>query len=269
MAGSKAAAESAGSGPLAKLTVDGAVAEIVLSNGRLNLVTRPLLRQLNRILREIGGRTDIRCLVLHGGDARAFCAGSDIREFAEIRDDASERKILYEDLVLRNLARLPMPTIAAIDGPALGGGFEIALCCDLRVLRKGVSVGLPECHLGGLAANGAVRVTRLIGPARAMEMLFTGAPVDSTRALEWGLVNEIAESGSALAAARRLAETIAQRGPLSNRLAKTLVQAAQDEALDAALGRSTVLQQAIFDSADLHEGAAAFLEKRAPTFRNG
>ncbi len=98
----------------ATLVENGAIAEIVLANGPLNLVTRPLLRQLNRLLADLAGRQDLRVVILHGGDARAFCAGSDIKEFGPIRHDASELKILFEDMVLRNLARLPMPTIAKI-----------------------------------------------------------------------------------------------------------------------------------------------------------
>lgn len=250
----------------AKLAEDGFIAEIELANGPLNLVTRPLLRQLNHILIGLAERRDLRCVILHGGAARAFCAGSDIREFGPIRHDASEQKILFEDMVLRNLARLPMPTIAAIDGPALGGGLEIALCCDLRILRSGVGIGLPECQLGGLAGTGAVRLTRLIGPARAKRMLFTGETISSEQALAWGVVNEIAEQGSARDAARAMAATIARRGPISNRLAKELVDAAGDLPLDAGLSQSTVAQQRIFDSDDLQEGAAAFFGKRAPVF---
>ncbi len=205
-------------------------------------------------------------MILHGGESRAFCAGSDIKEFASVRHEASERKILVEDMVLRNLARLPMPTIAAIDGPALGGGLELALCCDLRVLKAGVAIGLPECHLGGLAGSGAVRLTRLVGPARAKQMLFTGATISSETALAWGVVNAVASDGSALEAARRLAGEIAERGPISNRLAKDLVDRAGDLPLDAGLMQANVAQQRIFDSDDLHEGAAAFFGKRAPVF---
>ncbi|NYZ17645.1 enoyl-CoA hydratase/isomerase family protein [Azospirillum sp. RWY-5-1] len=247
------------------LAVRGAVAEIALAAGPLNLVTRPLLRDLNAAIRDLAGRAGIRCVILHGGEGRAFCAGSDIREFADLRADASEHKILFEDMVLRNLARLPMPTIAAIDGPALGGGLELALACDLRVLRRGVAVGLTESRLGGLAGNGSVRLTRLVGPARAKEMLFTGETISDEQALAWGVVNRIAD-GSALDAARAMAATIAARGPVSNRLAKALVDAAQDQALDAALCASTVAQQAIFDSSDLHTGVAAFFAKREPEF---
>ena len=241
------------------------VAEIALDNGPLNLVDKALLRELGRVLADIGERADIRCVILHGGSGRAFCAGSDVKSFAGIRHDASEQKILFEDMVLRRLARLPMPTIAAIDGPALGGGLEIALACDLRVCKRGVTIGLPESRLGGLAGSGAIRLARLIGPGRAKELLFTGATIASEQALAWGIVNRIAET-SALDVARELAAVVAARGPLSNRLAKSLVDAAHDLPLDAALSLSTVAQQRIFDSDDLHEGVAAFVAKRAPQF---
>jgi enoyl-CoA hydratase len=252
---------------LVSVIVGGTIAEVAISNGPLNLVTRPLLRQLNRVLAQIAGRDDIRCLILHGGGARAFCAGSDIKEFAELHQDASEQKILFEDMVLRNLARMPMPSIAAIDGPALGGGLELALACDLRVIRREVQLGLTESRLGGLAGNGSVRLTRLIGPARAKELLFTGETISADQALAWGIVNRVVDQGSALDSARGLAATIAGRGPISNRLAKILVDAAQDQALDAALSMSTTAQQTIFDSNDLYEGVAAFLAKRAPEFK--
>ena len=250
----------------ASLRVDDAIAEIALDGGALNLVDRALLRSLDSALRNVARMPDVRCVILHGGHARAFCAGSDMREFTGLRDGASEHKILFEDMVLRTLARLPMPTIAAIDGPALGGGFELALACDLRVCAKDARLGLTESRIGGLAANGAVRVTRLAGPARAKELMFTGDTIGAEQALAWGLVNRVAEAGGALEASRVLARTVATRGPVSNRLAKRLVDAAQDAPLDAALSQSTVAQQEIFDSNDLHEGVAAFFAKRAPVF---
>jgi len=249
------------------VVINDAIAEVAISSGPLNLVNKELLRALNRALTALGERSDIRCLILHGGRARAFCAGSDINEFAHLRSDASEHKILFEDMVLRRLAGLPMPTIAAIDGPALGGGLELALACDLRVARAGIALGVTESRLGGLAGSGSVRLTHLIGPARAKQMLFTGETLDSDQALAWGLVNRVARSGSALDGARELAATIAARGPLSNRYAKELVAAALDLPLDAALSRANVLQQQIFDGSDLHEGVAAFFARRPPEFK--
>jgi enoyl-CoA hydratase/carnithine racemase len=252
--------------PLVSVAFNGLIAEVAITNGPINLVTRDMLRALNAVLTEAAANAELRCLILHGGDARAFCAGSDIKEFAHLRQDASEHKILFEDMVLRRLARMPMPTIAAIDGPALGGGLELALACDLRVSRRGVALGLTESCLGGLAGSGSLRLTRLVGPARAKQMLFTGETVSGEQALAWGLVNLVTD-GSALEEARKIAATIVSRGPISNRLAKALVDAAQDLPLDAGLSLSTKAQQEIFDSSDLHEGVAAFFAKRPPEFK--
>jgi enoyl-CoA hydratase len=253
--------------PLVSVAFNGMIAEVAINNGPINLVTKEMLRAFNGVLTELASSTEVRCLILQGGDARAFCAGSDIKEFADLRKDASEHKILFEDMVLRHLARMPMPTIAAIDGPALGGGLELALACDLRVSRRGVVMGLTESRLGGLAGNGSLRLTRLIGPARAKQMLFTGETISDDLALAWGLVNCVVSDGSALDGARELAATIVSRGPVSNRLAKKLVDAAQDLPLDAGLSMSTAAQQEIFDSSDLHEGVSAFFAKRQPEFK--
>lgn len=252
--------------PLVAVTFNGMIAEAAINNGPINLVTKAMLRALHGVLIEVAANAGVRCLILHGGDARAFCAGSDIKEFSHLREDASEHKILFEDMVLRHLAHMPVPTIAAIDGPALGGGLELALACDLRVSKRGAVMGLTESRLGGLAGNGSLRLTRLVGPARAKQMLFTGETVCDDQALAWGLVNRITD-GSALDGARELAATIVSRGPVSNRLAKELVDAAQDLPLDAGLSMSTKAQQQIFDSSDLHEGVAAFFAKRQPEFK--
>lgn len=261
------ATQAAGEAACVSLHFNATIAEMALDNGPLNLVNKALLRGLLAALGEVLAAPDVRCLILHGGKARAFCAGSDINEFEALGQDASEHKILFEDMVLRRLAHMPMPTIAAIDGPALGGGFELALACDLRVCRKDVQLGLTESRLGGLAGNGSVRLTRLVGPSRAKELLYTGESIATGQALAWGLVNRVVEQGTALDGARELAGTIASRGPLSNRLAKQLVDVAQDQALDATLSMSTIAQQQIFDSHDLHEGVAAFFAKRRPQFR--
>ena len=229
-----------------------------------------MLRAFDRAIDGVAANADVRCLIVHGGDAKAFCAGSNINEFSELRGggNASERKILVEDMVLRKLARLACPTIAAIDGPALGGGFEIALACDLRVCRREVALGTPECRLGGLAGSGSVRLARLVGPSRAKELLFLGETIPTGQALSWGLVNRVVDgvAGAALKEARRMAAIMATRGPLSLRYSKQLVDMTDDVGVDAALSMSTVLQQKIFDSADLHQGAAAFFAKSGPEF---
>jgi len=248
-----------------KLTIDGAIAEIALDNPPLNLMVKAVLRGLSDACGAIARNAAVRCVILHRGEANVFCAGSDIKELPQLGKDASEEKILLEDMMLRRLARLPMPTIAAIEGHALGGGLELALACDLRVVRRGFRIGLPENRLGGLAGSGSVRITRLIGPSRAKELLFTGEPIDADTALAWGLVNRVVD-GPALEAAREMAAKIAARAPLSNRLAKELVDASQDLPLDASLSLSTVSQQKVFDSADMKSGVEAFFAKRDAEF---
>jgi len=231
-----------------------------------NTITRELGEQLFGAIAELERDRDVKAIVI-AGKPDAFLAGANLVAVRAIKL-ADEARLLSRHAAeqFATLADKGKPTVACVHGPALGGGFELALACDLRVCRKDVALGLPESRLGGLAGNGSIRLTRLVGSSRAKELLFTGDTIPAERALAWGLVNRVVEAGSALDGARALAQVIASRGPVSNRLAKTLVDAAQDEALDAALSQSTVAQQAIFDSDDLHEGVAAFLAKRPPAF---
>lgn len=242
------------------------IATLELANPPLNLVTRPFLEELHRALTELANDSAVRCLVLHQGEARAFCAGSDMREFELVRAKAVEQKILYEEYVIRQLATLRCPTVAALDGPALGGGFELALACDLRVAAATSSVGLTECMIGGLGGSGAVRLTHLVGPARAAEMLFTGKVLDAKQAYAWGVVNEISSGESAFERALKLAAEIASRGPLSNEYAKRLIAAAVDESTASALSLANELQDRIFRSEDLQRGAQAFFAKTPVRF---
>ena len=261
----------------ARLSIEHGIGELAFDNGPLNLVDHAMLRAFARAVDAARSDDTLRCLIVHGSPRagkRAFCAGSNIGEFDTLRSNASEQKILVEDSVLRKLAGLAIPTIAAIDGAALGGGFEIALACDLRVVRDGVPLGLPECRLGGLAGSGSVRLARLVGPSRAKELLFLGETISAQQALAWGIVNRVVggadyvnDIAPALAAARAMAATIVTRGPLSMRFSKQLVDAAHNGSIDSALVQSTVLQQRIFDSEDLYEGAAAFFAKRDPEFK--
>lgn len=185
----------------------GVVVEVGLRNGALNLVTKALLRALERALADIAARTEVRCMILHGGSARAFCAGSDIREFAALRHDASEQKILFEDMVLRRLALMPLPTIAAIDGPALGGGFELALACDVIVADKTARFAFPELRLGLIPGFGGIpRLERDLGNALVRDLLLSGRSLGATRAHEVGLVAQLVGAGQAPKVARRLTQ---------------------------------------------------------------
>lgn len=251
----------------------GSVAVVLLDNPPLHLITIDLLHDLRAAVHGVAADSSVRALVLGATEGRAFSAGSDMREFAGLGADAAEHKILFEDhkilfedLVLREVAHLLVPTVAAVDGPALGGGLELALACDLRIARAGVQLGLTESRIGGLAGTGSQRLTKLIGPSRAKQLLFTGTPIDAELALDWGLVNEVVPDGT-FDHALALAGLIASRGPLSNRLAKELVDRAVDVPLDAGLVAASVAQQRIFDGSALAQGVNAFFAKREAVFR--
>lgn len=252
---------------LIEISANGACWELSLANPPLNLVTKGLLECLHQRLAEVEAQKDIRCLIVHQGRARAFCAGSDMREFESVRQHAADRKILFEEFVTRRLAQLHCPTIAVIDGAALGGGFELALACDLRVASAKATVGLTETAIGGLGGSGTVRLARLVGPSRAAELVFTGRVLAAAQALDWGLVNEVVDDRPALARAREMAALICSKAPLPNRYAKQLIAASLYGSSTEALGLANELQEQIFQSQDLYRGAAAFFAKTAPEFK--
>ena len=220
------------------------IAEIALQAGPLNLVTKNLLRGLNAALKPMSENEDIRCLILHGGSARVFCAGSDIPESTiSVRMQVRTRSCLKTSCcaILRGcLFRPSPPSTVRHSEAALSWRWPVVTC-----LQVGCKSGIDRGIAGWTAGSGAMRLTGLVGPGRAKELLFTAATVTAEQALEWGMVNRVVADGSALEAARALARGIASRGPVSNRLAKELVDAAQDLPIDAALSLSTVAQEKI------------------------
>lgn len=245
----------------------GPITTIRLENPPLNLVTVDLTRMLDRALADIEADREVRCVLVTGTGDRAFCAGSDVKEFEALQGRVGEGKLLLEKAVYRRLALLPVPTIAAIQADALGGGLELALCCDLRVADERSKLGLPEVRLGVMPGSGGTqRLPRVVGIAKAKELILTGEIIDATEAAAIGLVNRVASAGQALDEARSMAETIAARGPLAVREAKRALDIAGDMSLDDGLARELDASERIFASEDMLEGAKAFFEKRPPRF---
>ncbi len=247
---------------------NGPITTIRLENPPLNLVTVELTRQLEAALADIEATDEVRCVIVTGTGERAFCAGSDVKEFESLSGRVGEGKLLLEKAVYRKLARLPMPTIAAIQGDALGGGLELALCCDLRVAAENAKLGLPEVRLGVMPGSGGTqRLPRIVGPARAKEMILMGQILTAAEAASIGLVNRVVAPGKSLATAQSMAETIASRGPLAVREAKRAIDVAADTTLDEGLAHELDASERIFSSRDMLEGARAFFEKRPPDFK--
>lgn len=241
--------------------------EIRLEAPPMNLVSRELTVELREALKKVERHEQARVVVLSSAGDRTFCAGSDIAEFEALHGQGAEGKLLLEKLVYRQLAMLPVPVIAAIEGHALGGGLELALSCDIRVASEHAKLGLPELRLGVVPGSGGTqRLARVIGLGRAKEMILLGELITAERAEQIGLVNRIVPSGQALAAAREMADEIAARGPRAVRHAKRLIDASVDVPLDEGMALELDASEDVFASEDMLEGAQAFKDKRPPRF---
>jgi len=257
-----------GERPLVRLIL-GRVALLELDDPPLNLTTGPLLEDLDAALEalELEDPGDVRAVVVTGRGERAFSVGSNVKEFEAYRALGGSEPFQLEARVAQRLAGLPMPTIAAIEGDALGGGLELALCCDLRVAAEHVTLGLPEVRLAVTPSTGGTqRLPRIVGEARARELLLTGRIIDAAAAERIGLVNEVVPRGRAVARAREIGEEIAERGPLAVRAVKTLVDAALDRTLAEGHRAEIETSVRIFQTDDLLEGARSFVEKRNPEY---
>lgn len=247
----------------------GPVTIVRLNQPPMNLISGGLIDALDDALATIESDDRVRAVVLAASGDRAFSAGSDITEFLSLRGRVGEGKLIRENAVYDRLASLTVPTVAAIEGNALGGGLELALCCDLRVASKGARLGLPELQLGVIPGSGGTqRLPRLVGLARAKELILLSEIIDAEKALEIGLITKIAPDGAAETVAVQFAETLASRGPIAMRAAKRLL----DETWGLTPGEGQAMELAaserVFASDDMEEGAAAFLEKRPAEFDN-
>lgn len=245
---------------------EGGVARITLCRPEVrNALSRALVDELEEALGALEKAPEVKALILCGeGD---FAAGADITEMA----DASPEEALAFAFspVFNRLAAFPLPTIAAIDGYALGGGLELALACDLRIAARTARLGLPEITLGIMpGAGGTARLPRTIGRSRALEMIYTGEVLTGEQALALGLVDRLAEE-DALAEAESLAVRIVKRSRVALTAAKKAVLSGWREAdVDKAAQQETPQWAALFASYDQKEGMRAFLEKRKPVFED-
>jgi enoyl-CoA hydratase len=248
----------------------GRVARLTLVNPPLNLVTRELLDELNDALAQLEAAApgDVRAVVLTGSGDRAFSAGSHVGEFEAQRGPGGRERLELEERTSTRLAVLPMPVIAAIEGNALGSGLELALACDLRVASARAKLGLPEVRLAVIpGAGGTQRLPRVVGLARAKELILTGRVLDADEAARIGLVHEVVPAGEAVSRATEIGEEIAARGPIAVREAKRLLDDALARPLEEGLRAELEASLRVFATDDLLEGARSFFDKRDPDYR--
>lgn len=233
----------------------------------LNALSFDILGQLATAFDAVAA-SRARALIVTGAGNRAFCAGADIRELRGRDLMAQKRGAEFGQAVFARLDRLPMPSIAAINGFAFGGGLELALACTFRLASPGAKMGLPEIKLGLIPGYGGTqRLPRLIGEARAMEIILTAKTVDAAEALRIGLVHEVID-GDLLAAAVAWSTRFTRYSLPALGFARAAVMRAQDLPLEEGLKVEANLSTLAYRMKDAEEGMAAFEDKRKPVFRD-
>ncbi len=241
-------------------TASAGVAEITLNRpAARNAINLPMVRALHEALETLGGREDVRVLILRGAGDKAFAAGADI---ADLFGRTSREALLsINSRLFQAVEDFPLPTIAALRGYALGGGLELALACDIRIAADDAKLGLPEVSLGIFpAAGGTRRLPRLIGDGLARELVFTGRIVDADEALRLGLVNRVVPAARLEEEARALAAAIAKNGELALRMAKLSLLATAHGVDSDAIEKAA--QAVLFDSPDKAARMRAFLDRK-------
>jgi enoyl-CoA hydratase len=244
---------------LVSLSVDDGVGEILLTRPPMNALSAQVQDELAAVAAEVADRRDIRSVVVSGGP-RIFCAGADVHEMAQWSStDMTDRSRALQD-ALSAIALLPQPTVAAISGFALGSGLELALCCDARVAGDNARLGLPEIRLGIIpGAGGTQRLPRLVGPARAKDLVFTGRSVDAEEAASMGLVDRVVPPDHVDAAARDWAEQFVDGPACALRAAKECIDTALEGDLDAGLALERAHIAGLFATTDRSIGLTSFI----------
>ncbi len=234
----------------------------------VNAINDEIRFGLPAALQEADADNDVRVIVLHGGDARGFCAGADIKESRPPESAISTRQRHANNPWIESFDRTGKPTIAAVHGFCMGGGMEIALGCDIRIASRDAVFSLPETALGLIpGAGGTQRLPRIVGYGRALDLLLTGDRIDAEEAYRIGLVTRLVpDREELLGAAIALAETIARRAPAATLLAKEALRSGSDLPLGAGLALERNLFALLSATDDKLEAARAFKEKRPPVF---
>jgi enoyl-CoA hydratase len=250
---------------------DGFVAVVTIDHPPVNALSAPLLEELEAEIDRLDGNDAVRAILLVGAGERAFVAGADISEFPSLREATAEAQ---ESGSARGIQKLGhrmdaahTPFVAAIHGFCLGGGLEVAMCCDIRVASEDAQLGQPEIKLGLIPGGGGTqRLPRFVGIGRALLLNLTGDFIDAKTAYEWGLVEKVVPREELRETALGIAQTIAARSPVSVGILRELARTTRDLPLEEGLRREADGFRRCLESEDGAEGVAAFLEKREPNW---
>ena len=249
------------------LTKDDGIATITFNRPEVrNALNLAGWKEIHQVLQEVAGDEAVQVLVFTGAGDEAFVAGADIGWLHDRPMLATLEA--YPQRVLQMLEDLWKPSIAAVNGYALGGGCEVAMACDIRIASDQAKFGQPEVRLGILpGAGGSQRLPRLVGVAKAKELIFTGEIIDAVEAGRIGLVNRVVPHADLMEATTELAKKIMRRGPVAVRLAKAAINTGANFGPGAGYVCEQLAQTVLFGTEDRVEGTSAFLEKRRPNFK--
>jgi enoyl-CoA hydratase/carnithine racemase len=242
------------------LSVEDGVGTVRLDRPKMNAIDEQLHTEVRAAALEATEREDVRAVVIYGGE-RVFAAGADIKAMSQLTGDsmvAWGRELTHS---FTTVARIPKPVIAAITGYALGGGYELALCADFRIMGAGAKVGQPEILLGVIpGAGGTQRLARLVGPAKAKDLVFTGRHVGAEEALEMGLADAVVPDAEVYSTAVAMARKFAAGPPLALAAAKQAIDEGLDGPMEQGLALESRLFAGLFDTEDQATGMRSFLE---------
>ncbi|MDK9717330.1 MAG: enoyl-CoA hydratase-related protein [Trichlorobacter sp.] len=246
---------------------DGSATITVNRPSSMNSMTLATLQELDRVVRELSGSTEVRAVIITGAGEKAFIAGGDISMLKNLSPVEARELALLAHGICSAIEQSPKPFIAAVNGYALGGGCELAMSCDIRIAAEHARFGQPEINIGTLPGfGGSQRLPRLVGKGRALEMILTGDMIDAQEAWRIGLVNKVVPQAELMNAARSLATKLAAKSQMALKLCKEVVVNGLEMDLKRACIYEADLFALSFATVDQQEGMTAFLEKRAPVF---
>lgn len=249
--------------------LDGPLAIVRLNRPeKFNALSREMILALGDTFTQIATRPELRAVILTGAGERAFCAGTDIAELT-LLDEVTARAVSERgQAVCKQIEQCPVPVIAAINGLAVGGGFELALACHIRIASSNARFSLPEAKLGVIPGYGGTQqLTRELGKARALEMMLTNGELSAAEAFDGGLINRMTDPANVVSEAQSVANDIAKLAPLAIRACLQAVTRGLELPLTEGLALEAELFASLFATEDVREGTQAFLEKRPPVFK--
>ncbi|GIX49069.1 MAG: enoyl-CoA hydratase [Candidatus Tectimicrobiota bacterium] len=249
---------------------DGPLAIVTLTNPPLNVLHPQMVEELEACFTALATEPQVRVAIITGQGERAFCAGFDIKEFPRLMAPGGAEALAAKlHASLLKIDHLGKPTIAAVNGLALGGGLEVAMACDIRIVAANAQLGQPEIKLGLFpGAGGTQRLPRLVGEGRAKELMYLGDPISAEEAYRIGLANRVVPAGQALAEAKAMGHKIAAMAGVALRYIQEAVDRGLNTTLEEGLKIEADLFAKVFQTEDVREGVDAFINKRQPQFKH-